>query len=289
MNKILFFISLGFIFFLILAGIKNIKWEGVTLEFTRKSSLTESIDKALEGSTGTYSVAIKNLKTGEEYYKDEEKTFDSGSLYKVWTLLSALRQIEKGELKEDEIISGNIENINKALGQTSDEAELKSGEIDFTIREAMRQMITISHNYAAVLLTEKVGVENVQNEINSIGLKNTIINTQDRPKTTAKDILILFEKIYKKEGISAWILHEALELLFNQELNDRIPKYLPKEARVAHKTGEIDFQKHDAGIVFTPNGDYIIVVLSESDNPTAASDRIATISKNVYEYFNKKN
>ncbi|MBI2622076.1 serine hydrolase [Candidatus Microgenomates bacterium] len=80
-----------------------------------------------------------------------------------------------------------------------------------------------------------------------------------------------------------------ISLLLQQELNDRIPKYLPKEAKVAHKTGEIDFAKHDAGIVFANSGDYLIVVLSESDNPSAASERIANLSKAVYEYFSKKN
>lgn len=289
MSRSLFIASLVFIVFLIFLGVKNINWEGVTVEFTRRGTLKDAVDKALEEATGTYAIAIKNLKTDEEYYKDENQVFDSGSLYKLWTLLTAFQKIEKGEITEDEIIAGNVEDINKILGQTKEEAEIKSGTIDFTVKEAMRQTIVISHNYAAVLLTQKVGTKRIQEEINNLGLKNTLIETSDRPKTTAQDLLIFFEKVYKREGVTAYVSHQMIDLLLNQEINDRIPKYLPKEARVVHKTGEIDFAKHDAGIVFTPAGDYIIIVLSETDNPAAASERIANLSRDVYEYFNKKN
>lgn len=289
MKKIFFLLAIFSIGLLLLLGLKGTSLEKFSREFTAPTKLDKAAEGALNNSTGTYAIAIKNLKTGEEYYRDEERVFDAGSLYKIWTLLAALRQIEKGELSEDEIIAGRVEDINRILGQTQEEAELKSGTIDFTIKEAMRQMITISHNYAAVLLTEKVGTKNIQDEVSRLGLKNTLINDEERPKTTARDLLIFFEKIYKREGVSAYISARAIELLLSQELNDRVPKYLPKEAKVAHKTGEIDFQKHDAGIVFTPHGDYIIVVLSDSDNPTAASERIANISKSVYEYFATKN
>jgi hypothetical protein len=44
---------------------------------------------------------------------------------------------------------------------------------------------------------------------------------------------------------------------------------------------------HDAGIVYTPKGDYIIVILSEADTPSDAEDEIGQLSEAVYEYFTK--
>ena len=64
-----------------------------------------------------------------------------------------------------------------------------------------------------------------------------------------------------------------------------MPKYLPSDTLIAHKTGELDSFSHDSGIVYTPNGNYIIVVMSDSTNPKGAEDRIANISKSVYDYF----
>ena len=77
-----------------------------------------------------------------------------------------------------------------------------------------------------------------------------------------------------------------LGFLKGQQLNDVLPKYLPENIVVAHKTGNIDAFDNDAGIVYGPKGDYIIVLLSESDNPAGAEDRMAQLSKAVYDYFN---
>ncbi len=76
-----------------------------------------------------------------------------------------------------------------------------------------------------------------------------------------------------------------LEILKRQRINDRIPKYLPDDLEVAHKTGELDGFKHDAGIVYTPKGDYLFIALSKSTSPAQAAERIALLSKEVYAYF----
>jgi beta-lactamase class A len=81
---------------------------------------------------------------------------------------------------------------------------------------------------------------------------------------------------------------EMIDLLKRQQLSGGIPKYLPDTSNVANKTGEIGSFKHDAGIVFTDWGDYIIVILSETDDPEVAQEKIAEISKKVYGYFTRK-
>ena len=76
-------------------------------------------------------------------------------------------------------------------------------------------------------------------------------------------------------------------MLKDQRLNRKLPADLPSNTVIAHKTGELGMFSHDAGIIYTPKGDYIIVVLSKSDTPAAAEKRIADISKAVYDYFLK--
>lgn len=289
MRKFFPILALFLVILLLFLGTKGLPRNRFSIELVGHSSnLEKMVSKSLENSMGTYAMAIKNLKSGEEYYQEADRIFPAGSLYKLGTMLATLEQIEKGEVGEDETISGDVSQINRILGVSDEEAEVKQDRIDFTITDALRQMITISHNYAAVLLTEKVGVNKAQEAINRLGLVNTKIDTTDKPTTTARDMLTFFEKVYKREKVSVYTSSKIISLLLQQELNDRIPKYLPKEAKVAHKTGEIDFTKHDAGIVFTARGDYIIVVLSETDNPSVASERIANLSKEVYEYFSKK-
>lgn len=250
-----------------------------------KPSLKEVVEKALEGGKGTYGVAVKDLRLGESFSFNEHKSFEAGSLYKVWVMAEAFRQIEGGILKEDEVLSEKIEVLNKKFNISSDSAELKEGVVSLSVQDALEQMITISHNYAALLLTEKVKLSKVAEFLKQQDFNESKVGTEgDSPTSTPSDIALFLEKLYKGELVNS---PKMLELLKKQQLNDKLPKYLPKEIPIAHKTGEIGFYTHDAGIIFTPKGDYIIVILSESDYPQGAEDRIAQISKAVYDYFEK--
>jgi beta-lactamase class A len=53
-----------------------------------------------------------------------------------------------------------------------------------------------------------------------------------------------------------------LDVLKRQKVNDRIPRYLPNDITVAHKTGLLKNTVSDVGIVFTPHGDFIICVIT---------------------------
>ena len=98
---------------------------------------------------------------------------------------------------------------------------------------------------------------------------------------------LFFEKLYAGELATSENTEKMINLLKNQKLNNKLPKNLAKGVVIAHKTGEIGQFTHDAGVVYLADKNYIIAVLSKSEIPAAAEDRIANISKNVYEYFLK--
>jgi len=65
-----------------------------------------------------------------------------------------------------------------------------------------------------------------------------------------------------------------------------IPALLPREARVAHKTGEISTVCHDAGIVFLPKRKpYVLAILTEwPENIERRQACLAEISRAVFEF-----
>lgn len=250
--------------------------------------LEKEVLRALEGSKGNYSVSIKNLKTLQSYNQNENDQFEAGSLYKLWVMATVYEQIKNGKLKEDELLGQDIAVLNKKFGIDPETAELKDGYIDMTVSEALQQMISISHNYAALLLSDKVKNTRINDFLKSNGFTRSYVTDSDEPpKTTASEIALFFEKLYKFEIVDQEYSNKMLELLKRQKLNDKLPKNLPEGTVVAHKTGEIGWFSHDGGIIFSPGGDYVVVIMSESDNPAGAEDRIAQISRNVYDYFNK--
>lgn len=251
-------------------------------------NLEAVVQKSLDDAKGTYGIFIKNLNSNETDYVLAHRVFDTGSLYKLWVMAETIRQIQNGQLKMDEVLSEDVNVLNKDFNIDPDLAELQDGTITLTIDQALNQMITISHNYAALLLTKRIKLSSVKQFLQDNNLAESTVGTSgENPTTTPSDMALFFEKLYKGELVNEENTQKMLDLLKKQQLNKKLSKYLPEEVDVAHKTGEIGWFSHDAGIVYTNFGNYIIVVLSETQSPAGAEERIATLSKAVYEYFKK--
>lgn len=81
---------------------------------------------------------------------------------------------------------------------------------------------------------------------------------------------------------------ELMNYFENTIFNDRIPKLLPKDVRVAHKIGNQVGAYHDVGVVFSDEP-YVISIMSRNvDDETEACEVIANISKKVYDFVTGK-
>lgn len=260
-----------------LLPIQSISFENDTKELTAK------ISNILGKETEHFGVVVKNLKTSETIYMNENALFEPASLYKLWILSVAYTSIENGAISEDELLSGDIATLNKQFQLDAEDAELTEGEIQMTVKEALYQMITISHNYAAMLLSKTIRYTNVNAFLEKHELDNSHIGNPLH--TTAYDIALFLEKLYTGKLANAKYTSEMIQLLKQQTINHKIPKYLPDSITVAHKTGELGGVSHDAGIIFGTKGDYIVVVLSDTNSPSIAEKKISEISREVYQYF----
>src|SRR3989344_2323794 len=127
----------------------------------KNDALKNIVQDSLRGTKGTFGIVIKNLKTGEFYVQNEHAVFEPGSLYKIWIMATVFDQIQNGKLKGKEELSEDISVLNDKFNISSESAELTEGTIAFTVNQALEQMITISHNYASLLLTKKIKLSSV--------------------------------------------------------------------------------------------------------------------------------
>lgn len=256
---------------------------------THEMPLARVVGTALSGSNGTYGIFVKHLKTGETYGFNENRAYESGSLYKLWVMATVFQEIQNGKLQEKDTIQADVSVLNDAFNIASDTAELTEGTVSFSVKSALEKMITISHNYAALLLTKKVRLATVASFLDKYGITESKVGIDGSvPRTTPHDIALFFEKLYKGELANPDNTKKMLELLKQQKLNNKLPKHLPDDVVIAHKTGEIGYFTHDGGIVYGENGDYIIIILSESNYPPGAEERIAQVSLAIYNYYEGK-
>jgi beta-lactamase class A len=55
-----------------------------------------------------------------------------------------------------------------------------------------------------------------------------------------------------------------IDILSRQAIGDRFPQFLPEQAWLAHKTGNLGQVIHDAGIIYTGDGPAIVVGMAQA-------------------------
>ncbi len=218
------------------------------------------LDTQVQNQSPTYAIFIKNLKTGDSYQINQNLKIPSASLYKLAVMYAAYDLLQKGQIQKDQEIADGL-----------------------MVESALELMITVSDNNSALKLAEKIGWTNINSFIKSQSIDGFNLQVKDYPQTTAKAVADLLERIYTKTAVSQNASEEMLNLLLKQQINDRIPKYLPLDVKVAHKTGELDNLRHDAGIIFGKNSDYIFVFLTDTPISQDGAENIAKLSKTMFE------
>jgi beta-lactamase class A len=255
----------------------------------QQNQLQQIVKNSLKNTKATYGIVILNLKTKEYYTQNEHRPFLSASLYKLWVMGEAHQQIKTGSLRETDKISADIDSLYQKFNLASPSAK---ASISTTITNAIEKMITISDNTTALLLSSKLKLSNIKTFLKDYNFTASKLGTATtEPVTTPYDVAIFMQKLYAGELIDKPTSDKMLTILKRQRLKNKLPKYLPPGTLIAHKTGELDKYSHDAGIVYTDKGDYIIVVMSESDIASRknAEERIASLSRDVHNYFTQNN
>ena len=274
---------------------QEIKRQKISLE-RRKAAwqvLQQKLIYEISQFKGEVGLVIKDLSSDWEISYNKNKLFPSASLVKIPIMAACFLAATEGRVKFDREIV--LKNSDKFPGS----GILKNVQpgATFSAEELIGLMIYDSDNTATNILTNMVGLDYLNKVFNVWGLKKTNIarkvadfSSRDRGienYTTAKDMAWLLEQFYHKALISKDISERCLKILKLQRTNDRIPRYLPIEAIVAHKTGLEQTVCHDAGIVFSGHGDFLICVLTKhaNSNSTFSKDFIAKIALDTYAYF----
>jgi len=157
-------------------------------------------------------------------------------------------------------------------------------------------MIIISDNMATNILIDLLGINNINNTAEQLGLKQTVLQRKMmdfKAKasgkdnfTCANDMAHILELIYTGKAINNESSKIMLNILLRQQVNGSLNLYLPGEVKIAHKTGDLDNLEHDVGIVYLPTTNYIICVLTNNlKSNKEGREIIGLISKAVYDGF----
>ena len=149
------------------------------------------------------------------------------------------------------------------------------------VRDIATLMIIVSDNVATNMLIDYLGIETINRCIEKLGCRDTMLHNSlhfDRNRqlgtTTARDYGSVFVRLARGQLISDKADREMVEILKKQHYNSMITKDFPPVymdsdntddilIRVASKSGSMDACRNDGGIVYTPYGPYVLVMLNK--------------------------
>ncbi len=256
--------------------------------------LIKEIRKLTKNFNGTAGIVIKDLDMNWEMYLNKDLPVPSASVVKIPIMLSYFYAANDGKV-----------DLNSRIAFKKSERTPGSGKLqhssdgqEFGIESLIDLMITESDNTAANMLINYMGIDVLNDYFTKMGLKHTnlsrkMMDFKERREgvenyTTAADMAYLLEQMYRGKCLGYTTSGRCINILANQKVNDRIPKQLPEGTVVAHKTGLENGLCHDAGIVYTAKGNYLICVLLKHNNKSAQETKrlISSISLLVYNYYN---
>lgn len=271
---------------------------------SKKEKLTSDINALLAKQEGTFAVAFKNLQTGEEILIREHESFHAASTMKTPVMIEVFKQAAAGKfsLNDSIVIKNEFKSIVDgsvfSLDSIEDSEHLLYKQLGKKklLSELVYDMIIVSSNLATNIIIELVDAKNVTETMRSYGAKDMqVLRGVEDDKayqqglnntTMAYDLMVIFEKIATGKAVSPEASDAMVDILLDQQFNEIIPAKLPKDVKVAHKTGSITSVHHDSGIVYLPDGrKYVLVFLSKGFKEEAiANEAMANVSEMIYQH-----
>ena len=276
---------------------------------TLEESLRTTIQKQIDSINGTVAVAFYSLSEPKDsLFINIDEKFHAASTMKVPVMIELFKQASEGRLNlNDSIVLKNefksiVDESLYGMDIKDDSDDVIYNQIGskVALKDLMYSMITVSSNLATNVLIELVGAQNTTATMRALGARDIEVlrGVEDQKaydqglsnSTTARDLMVIMTAIADGTAGNKDDCQAMIGILKDQQHNDLIPKLLPKEVEVAHKTGSITGVHHDAAIVYLPNDrSYILILLSKNlDDFDKATQQLAQISKTIYDYEKNK-
>lgn len=246
-----------------------------------------ALDRLLDEAPGSYSACVQRPRGAPVYAYAADVVRPAASLIKLplaMALAQANRAYKAGGNGVDLDATVVLRETDRARGDGADEGSFDIAPagtartgwqlIDHALRE--------SDNTAANLLIGALGMDEVNRWMRSAPLHLSATRLQRRfidfaaaatgreNWTTAREMCLLLRALHDQANLYA----PLVESLLASDSPDALVAGLPPQVPVAHKVGGLPGIEHDAGIVYAPDGPYIVALLSQNLPDTDAGKAV---------------
>ncbi len=254
-------------------------------------STIHDVDEHLDGVMG---VAIEDLKTGEQFFLHENEVFAQASSIKIAVLANLYLQAQQGKLKLTDLYTVQASDL---VPDSDIMGGLTPGVTRVTLRDLATMMVAVSDNSATNVLIDRVGIENVNAMLDSLGLAHTRLRRkmmdldaarQGRENiSTPREMMTLLEDLQKGKVLNKEWTADFFKVLGTNK-NSWIPRDLPADVKIANKPGALEGVRNDSGIVLVEGRPYVICVMTAFlTNERDGEQAISKVSLAAWRMFDR--
>jgi beta-lactamase class A len=243
---------------------------------------------------GVMGISARDLTSSDRFEFNADTVFPQGSSIKIAILIELLRQAQTGTLRLEERV--DIKK-NQAAAGSGVLQHFGDGSSALSLRDIAALMIVLSDNTATNILIDRVGLENVNKNLDRLGLSHTrlqrrMLDTEAQRAgrenlSSPREMIQLLSLIHQGKTLDA--AHTALALEFLGYPKDTpLRRGLPAGIALANKPGSLEGVRCDSGIVMLAGHPYAISVMTTFGQDSEAAERaIGDVSRALYDYFQR--
>jgi len=266
------------------AGKQEVLWQ-------KLESSIQDVDQHLDGVMG---LAIEDLNTGDHYFLHEDEVFAQASSIKITVLANLYLQAQEGKLKLTDLYTVQSSDL---VPDSDIMNGLTPGVTHVTLRDLATMMVAVSDNSATNVLIDRVGMQNVNAMLDSLGLTHTRLRRkmmdleaakQGRENiSTPREMMTLLDAIYHGKVLNKQSTDDFFKMLSTNK-SSFIPRDLPPDLKIANKPGELEAVRNDSGIVFVEGRPYVICVMTAFlRNEREGEEAISKVSLDAWRMFDR--
>ena len=233
--------------------------------WTKLEQFILDVDRNLDGVMG---ISIVDLTDSRDYSLHANDVFPQASSIKICVLAELYRQAQAGKLKLTDMYTMNAAD----LVQDSDiMGGLTPGITKITLRDLATMMVAVSDNSATNVLIDRVGMENVNAFLGSLGLHNTRLRRKmmdikaagegRENVSTPNEMSKLLQSLYQGKILNKELTDDFFKVLATHK-DSWIPRDLPENLKIADKPGALEGVRNDSGVIFVDKRPYILRVMT---------------------------
>lgn len=252
-------------------------------------------DQKEQGTIVEASVYFRDLTHGPIFFINPDSPYAPASLVKVPMMMSYFKAAET----DPDLLNKTV----RTAAKFGDPEQILvkprltlQPNTNYSIAEMINRMIISSDNHSLeTLLNYYQQLDSDANPVLNTMLQLGMLpaDANEDNYLTVKQYSSLFRVLYDAVYLNPAMSNRALDLLTQTDYKNGLEAPLPPGTKVAHKFGIFNdsnsiIQLHEAGIIYSPKGNYILTVMTKAPTLKQGETVIQEISRRVWDEYSAR-